>query len=167
MDPKRLEYFRAKLRQQLQQHTQHVIEDQAAALEFSDDTAKDAVDASWLNVNQEIAFRLGERESRMVADIDQALLRIKEGNYGQCARCEEPINERRLEAVPTARYDTVCQTLLETELEAVWKWRRVRCSLEPNEKLRQSPVFSTAACDQIRIALRTSEPEALATVDLL
>jgi DnaK suppressor protein len=113
MEPNKLEYFRTKLLKQLRQHTQHILDDQIAALEFSDDAAKDAVDASWLNVNQEIAFRLGERESRMVADIDQALLRIKEGSYGQCARCEESIDERRLEAVPTARYDATCQTAIE------------------------------------------------------
>ena len=117
MEPDRLEYFRTLLLQELRRHTQHVVNEQANALEFSDDAAKDAVDASWLNVNQEIAFRLGERGSKMVADIDQALLRIKEGSYGLCARCEEPINERRLEAVPTARYDAACQTLIETELE--------------------------------------------------
>jgi DnaK suppressor protein len=113
MEPDRLEYFRTLLLQELRRHTQHVVNEQANALEFSDDAAKDAVDASWLNVNQEIAFRLGERGSKMVADIDQALLRIKEGSYGLCARCEEPINERRLEAVPTARYDAACQTLIE------------------------------------------------------
>jgi DnaK suppressor protein len=49
----------------------------------------------------------------MVADIDQALLRIKEGSYGVCARCNKPIDERRLEAMPTARYDADCQTRLE------------------------------------------------------
>jgi RNA polymerase-binding transcription factor len=49
----------------------------------------------------------------MVADIDQALLRIKEGSYGICARCGKPIDERRLEALPTARYDANCQALIE------------------------------------------------------
>jgi DnaK suppressor protein len=113
MKPIKLEYFRTRLLEQLRQHTQHIIEDQAAALEGADDAAKDAVDASWMSVNQEISFRLGARESRMVADIDQALLRIKEGSYGLCARCEGPIDERRLEAVPTALYDATCQTAIE------------------------------------------------------
>jgi len=54
----------------------------------------------------------------MVADIDQALLRMKEGSYGECGRCGQIIDERRLEAVPTARYDAACQTLIETE--RVW-----------------------------------------------
>src|SRR2546422_1246871 len=51
------------------------------------------------------------RESQMVADIDQALMRIEEGSYGQCVRCSKPIDERRLEALPTARYDATCQEI--------------------------------------------------------
>jgi DnaK suppressor protein len=49
----------------------------------------------------------------MVADIDQALLRIEEGTYGKCARCGREIDQRRLEAVPTARYDAECQAIIE------------------------------------------------------
>jgi DnaK suppressor protein len=49
----------------------------------------------------------------MVADIDQALMRIDEGSYGECASCGKPIDERRLEAMPTARYDAACQTIIE------------------------------------------------------
>ena len=113
MDSNKLEHFRSILLRQLRQHTQHILDDQVAALELSDDGAKDSVDASWMDVNKEIAFRLGEQESQTVADIDQALLRIKEGSYGECARCGQSIDERRLEAVPTARYDAICQTAIE------------------------------------------------------
>ena|SRR5437868_4714284 len=113
MDAQRLEHYRNILLQQLRQHTDNVREDQAAALESNDDGVKDSVDMSLLDVNREIAFRLGERESQMVADIDQALLRIKEGTYGECSRCGKPIDERRLDAMPTARYDAACQTEIE------------------------------------------------------
>ena len=113
MDEKRLDHFREILLEQLRQHTENVREDQAAALEATDDGVKDSVDMSLQDVNREIAFRLGERESRMVADIDQALLRIDEGTYGTCARCGKPIDERRLEAMPTARYDAACQAEIE------------------------------------------------------
>ena len=57
---------------------------------------------------------MGEKSSQAVADIDQALLRIKEGTYGTCARCGKPIDERRLEAIPTARYDAACQAIIES-----------------------------------------------------
>ena len=100
--------------EQLRQHTENVRDDQADALEAAaDDGVKDSVDMSLLDHNKELAFRLGERESQMVADIDQALLRIKEGTYGECARCGKPIDERRLEALPTARYDAECQAAIE------------------------------------------------------
>lgn len=114
MQPDKLEHYKKVLIAQLQQHTEHVRSDQAAALELSDDGVKDAVDMSLMDVNKELALRLGERESKMIADIDQALLRIKEGSFGICARCGKTIEERRLEALPTARYDAVCQAAIES-----------------------------------------------------
>lgn len=114
MDADRLEHFRNILLTQLRQQTELVRTDQAAALDADDDGVKDSVDMSVIDLNKEIALRLGERSSQLVADIDQALLRIKEGSYGICARCSQPINERRLEALPTARYDAACQTAIET-----------------------------------------------------
>jgi DnaK suppressor protein len=114
MDEKRLQHFRALLEDELRRHSENVREDQADALEAaSDDGVKDSADMSVQDVSQETAFRLGERESQMVADIDQALLRIEEGTYGVCQRCGKEIEERRLEAVPTARYDAQCQAALE------------------------------------------------------
>src|SRR6476661_5274734 len=114
MDAEKLKHFRNLLLIQLRQNTEQVRTDQAAALDLFDDGVKDSVDMSVQDLNKEIALRLGERSSQVVADIDQALLRMKEGSYGICARCGEPINERRLEAVPTARYDAQCQALIES-----------------------------------------------------
>ena len=114
MDKERLEYFRNVLTQQLRQRSEFVRDNQQGALDAAaDDGVKDSVDMALQDVNQELAFRLGERESQMVADIDQALMRIDEGGYGICLRCEQPIDERRLEALPAARYDAACQTLIE------------------------------------------------------
>ena len=113
MDAKKLEHFRKLLLEQLREHTENVRGDQADALESMDDGVKDSVDMSLQDVSQEMALRLGERESQAVADIDQALMRIDEGTYGVCSSCGQPIDERRLEAVPTARYDAACQTALE------------------------------------------------------
>jgi DnaK suppressor protein len=114
MDAEKLEHFRTLLLNQLRQETEQVRTDQAAALDLYDDGVKDSVDLSVSDLNKEIALRLGERSSRVVADIDQALLRMKEGTYGICTRCGKPISERRLEAVPTARYDAECQALIES-----------------------------------------------------
>jgi len=114
MNAERLQHFRRMLLDQLRQHTEQVRTDQATALELYDDGVKDSVDLSVQDLNKEIALRLGERSSKLVADIDQALLRMKEGNYGICVRCSQPIDERRLEALPTARYDSTCQAAIES-----------------------------------------------------
>ena len=114
MDAEKLKHFQTLLLNQLRQFTEQIRTDQAAALEYHDDGVKDSVDLSVQDLNKEIALRLGERSSQVVADIDQALLRIKEGTYGICARCGQPIDERRLEALPTARYDAACQAALES-----------------------------------------------------
>lgn len=114
MQAEKLEHFRRLLLEQLRRSTEHIRTEQAAALELSDENVKDSVDLSVLDLNREIIFRLGERDSQVVADIDQALLRIKEGTYGICGRCGKPIDERRLEAIPTARYDAPCQTAIDS-----------------------------------------------------
>ena len=114
MQPEKLAHFEQILRTQRDKHAENVRGDQAAALELADDGVKDTVDMSLMDVNKELALRLGERESQMVADIDQALLRIREGSYGTCSRCGQLIDERRLEALPTARYDAVCQAAIES-----------------------------------------------------
>jgi DnaK suppressor protein len=115
MDEKRIDYFRNVLLEQLRQRTENVRGNTADALELAaaDDGVKDVADMSVQDVSQEIEYRLSERESQMVADIDQALLRIDEGSYGVCARCGQEIPDARLEAVPTARYDAQCQALIE------------------------------------------------------
>ena len=117
MDEKRLDYFRNVLLEQLRQHNENVRENQSDALEMAaaDDGVKDVADMSLQDVSQEIEYRLSERASQAVADIDQALLRIDEGSYGVCARCGKDIPERRLDALPTARFDAECQSLIESD----------------------------------------------------
>lgn len=114
METSKLEHFKQLLLTELRRHAQHVSEGQAAALDAAGDEAKESADLASRDVIEEMALKIGEQESQMVADIDQALLRIEEGSYGICARCEGAIDERRLDAMPTARYDANCQAALET-----------------------------------------------------
>lgn len=115
MDSKKLEHFRTILQNQLRGLTEQVSDDRAAAIESADGDAKDVVDKSQQDVNQELALQLGERASKMITEINQALQRIDDGTYGKCERCGKDIDERRLEAVPTASYDAACQEAIEQE----------------------------------------------------
>ena len=115
MDAQKLEHYRRILNEQLRQRTELARENQSDALEIAatDDGVRDVADQSVKDVSQEIEYRLSERESKAIADIDQALMRIEEGTYGVCVRCGKEIPERRLEAIPTARYDADCQSIVE------------------------------------------------------
>ena len=48
--------------------------------------------------------------------VDEALLRVEDKEYGDCQNCEEPINPKRLAAIPWARYCLNCQELVEKGL---------------------------------------------------
>lgn len=113
MEAAKLEHFKKLLLAELPGRARHVSEEQAAALDAASDDAKGSADLAMRDVTEEMALKLGDQESQMVADIDQALLRIEEGSYGVCARCGRPIDERRLEAMPAARYDAECQAAIE------------------------------------------------------
>ena len=113
MEDSKLEHFKQVLLTELRRHAQQVSDDQAAALDAAGDDAKESADLASRGVTEEMALKLGDQESQMVADIDQALLRIEEGSYGICTRCGRAIEERRLEALPTARYDAECQAAIE------------------------------------------------------
>jgi len=58
---------------------------------------------------REKKFLLASKSGRFVYHIDEALRRIKEGTYGKCQACGEPISTARLEAVPHARFCIACK----------------------------------------------------------
>ncbi|PYS32553.1 MAG: RNA polymerase-binding protein DksA [Acidobacteria bacterium] len=112
MDKQKLDYFRNLLLEQRRQATEAMRTDRARALE-SDDGVIDIGEMSELDLNRSTALNLGGRQMKLIEEIDDALLRIEDGTYGQCERCGKPINERRLEAVPSAKYDAECQAAIE------------------------------------------------------
>ena len=112
MDQKRLDYFRNLLLEQRQQTVANMRADQATALEQSDGVI-DSGEVSQLDVNKSTALALGGRALSLIEEIDEALGRIEDGTYGQCERCGKPIDEERLKAMPTARYDAECQAASE------------------------------------------------------
>jgi DnaK suppressor protein len=41
--------------------------------------------------------------------LNRTLHRLREGSFGICAECEQPISQKRLDAMPTAEYCIRCQ----------------------------------------------------------
>lgn len=78
-------------------------------LTLSQDDLPDETDLAASEINQNLIFRLRDRERQLLAKIDEALERIEDGTFGTCAECEEPIEARRLEARPVSTLCIACK----------------------------------------------------------
>lgn len=65
-------------------------------------------------MERELAFMFASKSGRLVYHIDEALRRLKEGEYGKCVRCGKPISSARLKAVPHARMCIECKSAEES-----------------------------------------------------
>lgn len=73
----------------------------------------DIYDQASSERDRELGLLLGDREREKLHGIDEALLRIEEGDYGVCEECEEEIPIGRLKAMPFARHCVKCKSDLE------------------------------------------------------
>ncbi len=58
---------------------------------------------------REKAFHFASREGRFLHHIEEALIRVKEKDYGTCFECGNDIDIERLKAVPHARLCIKCK----------------------------------------------------------
>jgi DnaK suppressor protein len=65
------------------------------------------------NYDQEFTLTLIENEEDVLAEIDQALTRIKAGSFGTCENCQAAIPKERLQAIPYTRHCVECARKLE------------------------------------------------------
>ena len=79
-------------------------------------------DQAQISHDEFISLRLNSLVYQKLRQVDEALLRIDRGEFGICARCEQPIPEKRLRALPWARYCLTCQEVMsrleDTEVES-------------------------------------------------
>ena len=85
-------------------------------LSVDDSETPDPVDLAVRNYSKNVMLAVSENESRQLALIDEALLRIEDEEYGICQNCEKEINPKRLAALPWARFCLDCQELQEKGL---------------------------------------------------
>ncbi len=85
-------------------------------LSVDDSETPDPVDLAVRNYSKNVMLAVSENESRQLALIDEALLRVEDDEYGLCQNCEQAINPKRLAAIPWARYCLNCQELVEQGL---------------------------------------------------
>ncbi|MEI7686499.1 MAG: TraR/DksA family transcriptional regulator [Planctomycetota bacterium] len=73
----------------------------------------DAADMAFDTGSDEVNSQLAQLESRELAQIDQAIRKLKQGSYGTCEGCSKKIPVARLNALPFSTMCIECQRELE------------------------------------------------------
>ena len=93
-----------------------VMEAELYSRERDSEATQDPADMAANAYTKELLFSMSANDRHLLELIDEALVRIEDGEYGKCIHCGEPVQERRLEAVPWARHCLRCQDLQERGL---------------------------------------------------
>lgn len=60
-------------------------------------------------------LRIKDRERKLIAKVEETLRKLKDGAYGTCESCGEPIGIKRLLARPVTTFCINCKTEMESE----------------------------------------------------
>lgn len=101
MNERQREYFRAKLlkwRDDILKEARDTLQH----LQDENQNHPDLADRASSETDRAIELRARDRQRKLIAKIDAALLRIDGGTYGYCEETGEPISLKRLDARPIA-----------------------------------------------------------------
>src|SRR5437660_10760352 len=104
------------LRRKQQELIDSYERDKAAGHAQPDAGSQDLADKAASAYSKELNFSLSDSERNLLMLIEDALTRIKEGNYAVCTNCSNTIGDKRLQAVPWTPYCIDCQELQEKGL---------------------------------------------------
>lgn len=113
MKKKEIQKAKEKLLQMRREVTTEVQENYAASREIGQSNVPDLADMSSNAYSREMLLNLTDAQHRKLKDIDAALERMENDEYGICASCGEIIAPRRMEVRPFSRYCIECKTDIE------------------------------------------------------
>jgi DnaK suppressor protein len=98
MNERQLTYFRKKLLD----WKAEILRSSRETLDNLQNTGQhpDLTDRASSETERALELRARDRQRKLIAKIEEALLRIEDGSYGYCIDTGEPISLRRLEARP-------------------------------------------------------------------
>src|ERR1700746_653454 len=108
---------------------------------FKSNDTGDSADAAFDSGSEEVSSQLAELEARELSQIERALARLKQGNFGVCEGCQKKIPVARLNALPFSTTCIECQR--EMELYGTWgggagtDWEKVSDAPAPLEEQRE------------------------------
>ena len=101
MCKEQLTYFRLKL-EKWRSEVMSDAEKTRQNLQRNNTPEADVADRASTETERAIELRTRDRQRKLLAKINGALARIKEGSYGYCIESGEPIGLKRLDARPIA-----------------------------------------------------------------
>ena len=116
MDKRKVKTFRDRLLARREGLVGLVMEAELYSRERDSEATQDPADMAANAYTKELLFSMSANDRRLLELIDDALRRIEANEYGSCVHCGEPVQEKRLEAVPWARHCLRCQDLQERGL---------------------------------------------------
>ena len=116
MDKRKSTKYRDKLLVRREGLVGQVQAAEAYSRERDAEATQDPADMAANAYTKELMMSMSTNDRQLLESIDAALYRIDQGGYGKCIHCGEPIQEKRLEAVPWARHCLRCQDLNERGL---------------------------------------------------
>ena len=90
--------------------------DKAAGNAQPDDGIQDLADKAASAYSKELNFSLSDGERNLLKLVEEALDRVRVGNFGSCTNCGNTIGEKRRLAIPWTAYCIDCQELVEKGL---------------------------------------------------
>ena len=116
MDKRRVKSYRDRLLDRREGLVGQVMEAEQYSRERDSEATQDPADMAANAYTKELLFSMSANDRHLLELIDEALERIEDGEFGKCVHCGEPVQEKRLEAVPWARHCLRCQDLQERGL---------------------------------------------------
>jgi len=132
MDAKKTKDTRQRLSREYDNLIKSINRNRIAAQEIKVENTEDEGDLATISHDKDLLYNLHEGGFARLRFIQEAMKALDRGQYGECVRCGNDINEKRLLAVPWATLCLRCQE--ETEMELTSS-RLVQAGLEEETDL--------------------------------
>ncbi len=109
MDNKMITVFRERLKVKKEEILETFTKNKNYGKEANGEPSQDIADQAADSYTKEFLFSLSNSERKLLKQVDEALLRIRDRCYGVCVSCEDALNLKRLQAVPWATLCLKCQ----------------------------------------------------------
>jgi len=113
MEQKDIEHFKKILANHLKELLVHAG-DTVSGMTTTKENFPDPADRATVETDRNFMLRIRDRERQLAEKIRKTLLRIENGTFGICEKCEEEISFKRLEARPVTTQCIDCKTKEET-----------------------------------------------------